>query len=276
MNLGKYVARHPWATGVIVSIGLHGLLFLGSIKKKRCIPLIEFSESVSLEDIAETGELIQTFPMEIPGASSVKKCIVPDSQYCLVHIRQSHLDKDTQEKDKERIKNTQGDIYNIISYLVDNDWVASVYDEGFFGYTSARAGANSPVLTFKHFDYDAVVRLNKEGKIARIGAEDYFAAVVADYALKLIKENNVKECGGMGVALYVIMDNREDVVLKIVSNRQKSGLAVCVYGGAHQWGERDSFKTEIRSSLKNNIGEWNKTHYRKFSLIEITPENYGK
>ncbi len=76
------------------------------------------------------------------------------------------------------------------------------------------------------------------------------------------------------------LEQREEVLLQIIA-RQNNPLAVCIYGGAHAWGGNRSFGKPYslvgRSSLKDNIAEWNiKYPEKKFSLIEIIPMSYSR
>jgi hypothetical protein len=59
-----------------------------------------------------------------------------------------------------------------------------------------------------------------------------------------------------------VLEDRENIALEIIS-KSKNPLDILIYGGAHQFGD--------------NINEWNeKNPGKKYSLIEVTPENYKR
>lgn len=94
----------------------------------------------SIDDIVDdidkhtpADEIFERFPLELPGASSVKKHYAPGSNYCLVHIRQLHLGIVETEESLKKTENVHEDIYQIIRYLNENNNVVDVYEEGVTG-----------------------------------------------------------------------------------------------------------------------------------------------
>jgi len=120
--------------------------------------------------------------------------------------------------------------------------------------------------------YSATFRLSAEGKIEIVAAEDAMTNILAS---KLLDEHLKKKTK---LISELILDDREDILLEIIS-KQDSSLAVSVYGGAHAWGGYEScgedYHMRGRRSYKDNITEWNKKNPdKKFSLIEVVPESY--
>lgn len=122
----------------------------------------------------------------------------------------------------------------------------------------------------KEFYYGTTSILEYEGKVITLPAETIDTAVrkrEGDY-ISRVRYGNRQE-------------DREDVLLGKIAEDSKP-LALSVYGAAHTWGGRRSFKNyslglKDRASSRDNIAEWNKRHPdKKFSLIEITPINLYK
>jgi DNA repair exonuclease SbcCD ATPase subunit len=125
----------------------------------------------------------------------------------------------------------------------------------------------------ERFKYSAVNKLVYEGKLKVIAAETLYHNMLGEIFIE--EEGDWKKDVEK---IKKVVDDREDVLLKIIDSRANT-MNVSVYGGAHAWGGNDSFGDEYslsnRISVKDNIAEWNKKHPdRKFSLIEITPESY--
>jgi len=86
------------------------------------------------EEMTQANKLLVDFPNDIPGAEFVDKYLTPGAKHCLVHIRQRHLDPDTHLNDTEEelqsIEEVQTNIYDTLSYLIDNSELKEVYTEG--------------------------------------------------------------------------------------------------------------------------------------------------
>lgn len=79
-------------------------------------------------------------------------------------------------------------------------------------------------------------------------------------------------------ANYALTDMRENYLLERIVKRGEP-YGVVIYGARHAWGGAEScgpaYSLDGRLSLEDNIATWNKNHpNQKFSLIEITPQNY--
>jgi hypothetical protein len=79
-------------------------------------------------------------------------------------------------------------------------------------------------------------------------------------------------------AFLAVMENREDMLLEMVSTSPKP-LVVCVFGGRHALGGTYScgrhYSFKGKGSIIDNIAVWNHDHPdEKYSLIEITPKGY--
>ncbi len=81
-------------------------------------------------NLEQGNSVLFDFPDEIPGAKEIAKYITPGARYCLVHIKQSHYKTNLSPKTLEKVKNVQSDIYNIISYLHNNQEINEIYLEG--------------------------------------------------------------------------------------------------------------------------------------------------
>ncbi|MDP2924885.1 MAG: hypothetical protein Q8N99_00775 [Nanoarchaeota archaeon] len=124
----------------------------------------------------------------------------------------------------------------------------------------------------ERFKYDGVEKAAFEHGIKIIGAESLRGNIQGSWALDHLKKGKKdKELEEM------IFEDREDILLRIIAKQEKP-LIVCVYGGAHSWGGRESFGRiyplntgKSRASTKDNIAIWNKGHPDKqFSLYQIT------
>ncbi len=105
----------------------------------------------------------------------------------------------------------------------------------------------------------AAEKLFYEGKISIVPAEtlagNVYGGLIAD-EVRGKREVNSEEYN------FAVKQNRENIALDIIS-RSQNPLDVIVFGGGHYFGD--------------NINEWNGKHSnQKYSLIEVTPESYGR
>ena len=272
---------------------------------------------------SEANQYLENFPLKIPGASEVRKYKSPRAQHCLVHILQTHRIDDelirkafpefTDEQLKAAINfakqyddNTikvQRDIYTILSYLIDNKSLSSVYNESLISEHALLlqreidelrnnvAHLDSLRDKWKHdnreiqeniqkaYDlyYSLLDRLGLDSSVWRLQAEGRLKVKYAETieanksAINSLHLNN-------DIGILMINDKREDTLLQIIAGN-KDRFAVTVYGAGHAWGGKqscgDSYILEERRSVKDNIYEWNiKNPDKKFSLIEIVPQSY--
>ncbi len=122
--------------------------------------------------------------------------------------------------------------------------------------------------------YNAIQTIVKKYNIQYFGAD---IEQVSKEAFEARKDQSVSQ----EMVRHLVFDVREDVVLWIVSMK-KDPLSVVIYGGGHTWGGRESFgelfpinERHFNISAQDNIAVWNRMHLdERFSLIEITPQNY--
>lgn len=201
-----------------------------------------------------------SFPTEIPGAKSVKKYETEGAKYCLVHIKQFHVNPGIQTEARIMAMKAQADIYTIVSQLSKNQGLKTVYVEGETPYSVAK---------FKELkdNYELVKQRMGAGKInTLIGerawmrlylnniAEPMGGETLAgnERALEIVKDHTKFSDEELGKSVF---DDREDALLKIIGENQP-GVFYTIFGSGHRW--------------KDNIDRWNKTHQdKKFSLIEV-------
>lgn len=276
--LGKIVGIAAAAT----SIG--ALVSCSSIEpRQEPTSSIYYQKDFNISNITKANRLLMDFPERIPGAKKIDKYPIPGARYCLVHLRQHHLGEgNISRKERKQVIKDQEHVYSILSYLIDNHGLDSVYDEYFSKENVGEDGVPSEITTLmlnmklngKNTDaykdakyvldatmnYGATERLAIEGRLKIKPAE-----TAAGY--HLLPELGEKE----------EMDGREDIAFELLSKEQ-GPLFVVVYGAGHAWGGKEScgpdYSLELRVSYKDNLTEWNKKHPdKKFSLIEIAP--YG-
>jgi len=127
------------------------------------------------------------------------------------------------------------------------------------------------LFEYKLREYFAAYQLAQEGKITLLAAED--AEMNRIGLARLEADKRVTWWNAMD-----ILDNREDYIFETAS-RRRDPLVVCLFGGGHAFGGTHSFGKNYsladRVSLIDNIAKHNFYHPdKKFSLIEITPEDY--
>lgn len=251
--------------------------------------LPENATSKGMEKLTEANKLSRDFPGKIPGARRVDRYETPGARYCLVQIRQVHpvLRKTIDELktwEKAEVILIQKDISKILTYLWERNLKTplEVYVEGIYleseEYCKTLSKEKKALLEInktlakdylektggEEFYSQAVFLLERERKVIILPAETLEGIIRAEIE---IKKNRLSK---------VVLDNREDILLgKIAKNPPV--LAITVYGSLHAWGGKLSFRdyrTKAKISYKDNIAKWNKNHPdKKFSLIEITPEN---
>ncbi len=250
---------------------------------------------------------LEYFPMQIPCASEIRKYKTPEAKHCLVHILQMHYTDEMEDKLNPDVKSIQEDIYKILSHLVNKHSLKEVYDEGLTD--DAKEKFNNTIKEFLElkkrvppFDKIEKDKISKEAykkiqdaykKIEETYQEIYQAAELKMGATgRLMLEGKIvlkdaetarlndaaQEDALKGKITENVTDLRENVVLENIV-RNKDIFAVCVYGGAHAFGGKQSFgedySLEGRISKKDNIHEWNiKNPDKKFSLIEVVPQSY--
>ncbi len=201
------------------------------------------------EKVGEGNIALREFPNEISGAKKIEKYENPESEYCLVHVRQVHPLFDGKEVDDYTLK-VQGDLNEILESLSGN--LKEVYCEGIdrnlADYISKMANYKSFPSELKELgEKYAPLGIALNRKIKLLPAESYELNQKHRY-LEGEESENAK------------MNPREDYLLELISQRENP-LAVTVYGAKHNW--------------IDNIGKWNEQNPSKsFSLIEVTPESY--
>ena len=250
------------------------------------------------------NSIIATFPDNIPGAS-VRKLSVPNSKYCLIHIRDRHLNNDL--SNVEEYKEVQDDIYQTLQFLKNKYDIKGVYLEGV---TPEKMGLITSIVNklktmpkekiHKEYALNATFRMASEGNIKIYPAEnsDLIKLTMAykkfSQPISKLEENYHRSPKTR--YFLALNDKREDALLAKIAGKQ-SYFVVIVYGQSHVWaylkepsinlilqGSTQEFSIEFfrdgendRFSIDDNIREWNKEHpYALFSFIEITPNSLNK
>lgn len=253
------------------------------VKKERTnfVSPIDFN----LENLTEANKLLVNFPDKIPRAESINKYLTPGAKYCMAHIRQTHLIENASKKDLKEIKKVQDNIYEIISYLVENYRISKVYCEGLtysdaiIKNTCAKLSFNNSqvYLFFKdRIEYDAVYRFaSKTDKLEIAGAETSKRLTESKYMRDRLKGFGFfKWFTERKKILDSIFEKREDVFLDIAS-KQENPMVIIIYGARHDWGGEISCGKNYKKkgpSICDNIAKWNSNNpNKKFSLIEVAP-----
>lgn len=208
-----------------------------------------------------------SFPTEIEGAKSVKKYETEGAKYCLVHVRQSHGGFYSQASESE-VTAVQNDVYNILSHLVESKGLKEVYLEGIdsksddlITLANIKKIYNNILDAKKQTEMknkldNAVLKLFCEGRLNIKPAEKHEIYTAMNKAFSSKADFN-KPYSHPDTTL--MWDNREDALLDILT-KDDTRVAVTIYGGSHYW--------------LDNVQRWNMLHpEKKFSLIEVTPEN---
>lgn len=281
--------------GVIAALGLASV---------GCTSPPPIRPGVSSNEIAQ---LATKFPGTLPRAH-VRKFIEPDAKYCLIHIRDRHLNEDL--SNLQEFKAVQEDIYQTLFFLNEEYGVKEVYLEGVssknksFIESIVNRLENKAQLRKKYM-INATFRMASQGKMTIFPGED---TELTDYLLTQKKQANRYSHKGMIESyfksstpewkrnFYAALDGRENALLSIITNKKPyAPLAVTVFGQSHVWTYLDKPNKRIeffenkqkvisiegffdgenwRYSVEDNISLWNKKHpSEKFSFIEITPKS---
>ncbi len=269
--------------GFLKAIGIGALAMAAGMGFKGGDSPHTFNELRLEERLSPANKELLDFPTKLPGAREVKKYMTPGAKYVLTHVRDHH-DVDEALRTSKRTRqyiDVQNDIYSSLNYLVENQGLTEVYLEGLdpkderLQYLNIKTGEEDII--------PASNRLAYLGKLKIKGCEsNELNHIGIDAQERIEKGENIDP----GVAWDAIFEDREDFALKTISESlDKLGrpLAVMVYGCNHAWGGYESCGKEYfemaevakeRSTVKDNIHEWNKLHPdKKFSLIEVTPES---
>ncbi len=237
--------------------------------------------SSGLEKSVRLKERFESFPKEIPGAKRVDKYETPGAKYCLVHVRNIHplVSGSFLTQDQRAIaslydklfsrKQVQEEIYQILSYLVDNYALREVYQEGIT--PDKETSINEFFIKGSSWGHYLLSDPTEDmGSVGRMTAEKRIWIKPAEKkrltALELLGTFGLPSLQSGRLRLKIdgsrfkkVLDEREGALLSMVSDGQNI-LPVTVYGAAHDW--------------KNNIEEWNKKHSdKKASLIVVTPKS---
>ncbi len=283
-----------------LKIGLVGLVLSGCQKVSHVNSYMNYKhlinqESVSLERTIGEKTLLD-FPKEIPGAESVETYLAPTSNYCLVHIRQTHLTENNSKGELEKIKKVQDNIYQILSFLIENYNIKKVYEEGIIIGSHVKNSCaeinylkkdlnnikkEDPNLfeSYQYFEkwkeYDAVYRIASDTGLGIAGAENPENLDKAQDTYDRLKGLEFFRWLTEKEKIYMaVHENREDFFLELAS-KENNPLVVVVFGANHAWGGRYSCGEEYgrrRESFKDNLAFWGMNNQKKiFSLVEITP-----
>jgi len=229
------------------------------------IILLAASYFIFVVDHSEGAKLLRDFPNKIPGAAEVNKYPVPGAQRVLIHIWQMHYASGLSDDQLSELLKIQGNIYSILSYLIENHDLKEVYAEGVTSDNFETITLTMNLLTDIESD-DPEVRqegLSNRKKISNLNPEfdAYFAYM---YNLmhhityfRLAREGKLKLLAGDDNELlkmaeappgsaqivkqlqaYSVTERRENFVLKTVAE-DDSLLSVLVYGSSHMFGGKE-------------------------------------
>lgn len=288
------------------------------VEKQRPNISSENINDIVYDEMTEANQALVDFPYVIPKVENIDKYMTPGAEYTLVHVRQMHKASGHKENHKREVVRVQDNIHSILSFLEEQEMITSVHGEGYTPeyaqgfYTGIEDGEifdvnveqlpqiekrrQQPEIKKKwdHILYEdgATEFLAARGDLELLPAEtkevrrrlqniefaeslrsSYRSFTVCEYC---VDENPIEI--DPAVKDEIIMDEREDALLEIISG-QECPLVVTTYGGDHAWGGHESFGHDYffgdRPEMKDNIAEWNALHPdQMFSLIEITPERY--
>lgn len=259
--------------------------------------------AAQVQGITRANEILRNFPDKLPGANEVRKYETPGAKYCLVHILSIHYSEDAPDWANNLSRPVQDDIYETLSYLVDNYGLRDLYSEGvmpsieeFFrkpgnvNKVSKCRGTEDFELIKTHSGLFFVMgdekarkdsaneRLASEG---RINLKATTTTVHETLARREKFTNMILNIDEFGIA---VMDSRENIALRFIADsgyipsREDENLAVIVFGGLHAFGGKEScgpnYPMDGRISHRDNIAVWNRSHTNKFSLIEVVPCSY--
>lgn len=226
------------------------------------------NQSASKQNISRTYWNLQE--TDIPGVRKIERYGEEDSEHLIVDVRQMHFAPNGKVKDLAEltaIKQVQDDIYDSLSYFMDNFKLKQIYVEGLH---SKKSKQN--FNTFYSFD-----RLHLERGLKQTPAEDakeyseglgiLTEAMIIRERVELTKPDSIERF------LYVFLlkslneraqkelyEDREDALLKIVDGNGDK-LAVTVYGAGHDF--------------RDNVEKWNQENPKnRFALMTLTPWGY--
>lgn len=110
-------------------LNLFFVWYLNGIIEKVDGPLPRHIEPRPDQLTTVANQWLVRFPEAIAGASHVQKYAYANATQCLVHIRQIHEVPDMTSKEETSTKNTQDDIYAILSFLISRFGIHEVFAE---------------------------------------------------------------------------------------------------------------------------------------------------
>ena len=295
---------------VMYDVAKLGVIAALALAPVSCTPSPPIKPDVSSYEIAKANQLANKFPKTLPRAR-VRRFIEPGAKYCLIHIRDRHLDSDL--SNLQDFKAVQEDIYQTLFFLNKEYGVKEVYLEGVSEENKSFIDSITNRLKnkeqlHKKYTMNATFQLASQGKITIFPGED---AKIVNYLLtqkyvnqandlsspRKIKESYLKAPPFVWERnFYTTLDARENALLSIVTNKKPyAPLAVTVFGQTHSWIHLEKPDKQIdfdykgkrvlsvksffdgenwRHSVEDNVRSWNKKYpNEKFSFIEITPNS---
>ena len=292
-------------TGILTLAGTLGGGYFSDHQSKRNNP-------IQIQEVTQANKKLRDFPEKIKGAKSITKYETPGAKYTLVHLRQTHYVDMGEELSLEniikddigywnkikdiytKINNCQKDIYDILTELRENQNVSNIRSEGvmvrdFDNLNNKEALKNeyfsklaeldkknyfpesieSCFRTMNHLEkyvkankpapFSTTEKTLKDYNNAKQNFEKFKYIAGSDFLLAIEDKLNILPAETLEA--YDTNDNniREYALLEIIS-KNNNPLELTVYGAKH--------------NFKDNIKKWNKENpNKKYSLIEITPEN---
>jgi hypothetical protein len=244
------------------------------------------------EEITDANHKLRNLSNNIPSVRAVVKYETPKAKQCIVHIRNAHYAELTRDeltlrivganrfsipssdfvekmetlwKEKCSIINkTQKNILDIMYYFKENYQTNESFAEvASRDITSEESDAyyNKILESLKKsgFFYEEF-RNGEVDSYKYIPGAELILSGLGEMKLLETESYELNDLSWNSEKPEKYFDSREDYVLNKISQKN-SPLCLLIYGGGH--------------NFRNNIKKWNKTNpEKKFSLIEITPENY--
>lgn len=117
------------AATVLGISGCQSVPYEMQIVRKPCTNIYA-PRMIDLEQMIGISKMLVEFPDIIPGAQSIEKYLIPNSDLIIVHIRQDHQTEYTTESELERIRKVQYNIATVLFNILPLYGINKVYCEG--------------------------------------------------------------------------------------------------------------------------------------------------
>ncbi len=223
----------------------------------------QLSQKILLQTYIDN--LCATFPQTIPGAKKIEKILTDESEYCIIHLKESHPVDDEymiqnykNETLADFVARVQHNSFLIADYLCRIYPIKKLYIEGVTDQIESQ-------INEAFYDRDGEIifqALEEMGEIVGIGFNNIHISATESLELQRIAQMANKETGTKHRYEYTleqqqkIFDDREKEAFERMM-QEDDFIKLIAYGKEHTF----QYETE----------KWNAHHQEKISLIEITP-----